>query len=115
MKIGEVIKGVRSKIEDLQLQSTLGMPPKVRAGRERMALTVVANIKKVKEECTKLCEKSAQIWTNLVEDPGMKVVEAKLREAQEKGQEYLGRINTLPPAECMTTILAQRQSYVEVE
>jgi hypothetical protein len=50
-----------------------------------------------------------------VEDPEMKVVEAKLREAQEKSQQALERITTLPPAECMTTILAHRQSYVEVE
>jgi hypothetical protein len=69
----------------------------------------------VEEECAKLCEESAQIWTDLVEDPEMKVVEAKLREAQEKAQQASEKITTLPPVERMTTILAQRQSYLEVE
>jgi hypothetical protein len=45
----------------------------------------------------------------------MKVVEAKLREAQEQAQQASERVTTLPPVEHMTTILAQRQSYLEVE
>jgi hypothetical protein len=60
----------------------------------------------VEEECTKLCEESTQIWKDLVEDPDMKVVEAKLREAHEKEQQYSEKITTLPPYECMKTILA---------
>jgi hypothetical protein len=81
LKIGEAIKGFCMKIEDLQLQSTSGTPPEEQVGRERMNDEIVANIKKVEEECTKLCEESAQIWTDLVEDPEMKVMEEKLREA----------------------------------
>jgi hypothetical protein len=60
------------------------MPPEVRAGRERMMMTTITNIKKVEEECAKLYEESVQIWKDLVEYPEMKVMEAKLREAQEK-------------------------------
>jgi hypothetical protein len=52
-----------------------------RAGRERTTMTVIANIKKVEEECMKRYKESAQIWTDLVEDPEMKVMEEKLREA----------------------------------
>jgi len=59
-------------------------------------MTFVANIKKVEEECTKLCEESTQIWIDLVEDPKMKDVEEKLMEAQESSQKYFERINTLP-------------------
>jgi hypothetical protein len=45
-----------------------GTPPEVREGRERTTMTIVANIKKVEEECAKLYEESTQIWTDLVED-----------------------------------------------
>jgi len=79
--IGEVIKIFRTRIENLQLHSMPGTPPKERAGRERTMMTTITNIKKLEEECTKLYEESAQIWTNLVEDPKIKVVEAKLRDA----------------------------------
>jgi hypothetical protein len=88
----------------------LGMPPELREGRDKMEMTIVANIKKVEEEFAKLCEESAQIWTDLVEYLEMKAMEVKLREAQEKAQETSKRINTLPPAERMTTILLQRKS-----
>jgi hypothetical protein len=81
LKIGEVIKGFPTRIEDLQLRSTPGTPPEEREGRERMTtLTTIANIKKVEEECTKICEESVQIWTDLVEDPEMKAMEEKLRD-----------------------------------
>ena len=45
----------------------------------------------------------------------MKVVETRLRDSQEKMHKYLESINTLPPAERMMTILAQRQSYDAIE
>jgi hypothetical protein len=61
-----------------------GTPPEVCEGRERMEMTTVSNIKKVEGECTKLYEESAQVWTKLIEDPKMKAIEAKLREAQER-------------------------------
>jgi hypothetical protein len=63
--IGEVIKGFFTRIEDLQLCSTPGTPPEEREGREKMTMTVIENIKKLEEECAKLCEESAQIWTEL--------------------------------------------------
>jgi hypothetical protein len=66
---------------------------------EREQMMTVENIKKLEEECTKLCEESAQIWTNLMEDPEMKVVEARLRDVQEKVQKASESINTLPPVE----------------
>jgi hypothetical protein len=47
LNIGEVIKGFRSKNEDLQLRSMLGTPPKVIAGRERTMMIEVTNIKKI--------------------------------------------------------------------
>jgi hypothetical protein len=50
-----------------------------------------------------------------VEDTNMKVLQDKLREAQEKAQQALERTTTLPPAKCMTKFLAQRQSYLEVD
>jgi hypothetical protein len=92
-----------------------GSPPEVREGRKRMTTTTVANIKKIEGECTKLCEENAQVWTELIEDPEMKVVEAKLREVQEHAQQAAERVATLPPVECMSSILAQRQAQVEVE
>jgi hypothetical protein len=61
LRINEVIKGFRTRIEDLQSCSTSGTPPEEREGRERIALIAVAHIKKLDEECAKLCEESAQI------------------------------------------------------
>jgi hypothetical protein len=51
----------------------------------------------------------------LIEDPKMKVVEAKLGDSQEKVKKHLDNINTLPPTKRMATILAQRHSYMEFE
>jgi hypothetical protein len=47
--------------------------------------------------------------------PEMKVVEAKLREAQEQVHQAAERAATLPPMERMLAILAQQQAQVEVE
>jgi hypothetical protein len=55
------------------------MPPEVHEGRLRMKMIVVAKIKKFEDECTKICEESAKVWEELMGDPEMKVVEAKLR------------------------------------
>jgi hypothetical protein len=48
------------------------------------------------------------VWTKLIEDPEMKAIEAKLREAQEHAHQATERVATLPPMEHMTTILDQR-------
>jgi len=45
----------------------------------------------------------------------MKAVEARLRDVQEKTQKAFENISTLPPEEHMMTILAQQQSYDEIE
>jgi hypothetical protein len=55
LNIDEFIKGFRSHIEYLQLCSALGMRLEVREGRERIVITTVTNIKKIEEECAKLC------------------------------------------------------------
>jgi hypothetical protein len=102
------------KIEDLQL-STSGTPPEEREGRERMTMTSCSQHQESGGRMHKTLRGKHKIWTDLVEDPEMKVVEEKLREAQEKAQKASESINTLPPVERMMTILAQRQSYVEVE
>jgi hypothetical protein len=56
INIGEVIKGFHVQIDDLKLQSMPGTKHEVREGRKRMVMKIVANIKKVEEECTKICE-----------------------------------------------------------
>jgi len=68
-RIGEVIKGFHTRIEDLQSHTALGTPLEERERRERIAMTMVANIKNLDEESVKLCEEILQIWTNLMEDP----------------------------------------------
>jgi seryl-tRNA synthetase len=47
LNIGEVIKGFRETIQDLQLMKMLGNPPEVYKCRERMEMTTVANINKI--------------------------------------------------------------------
>jgi len=69
LKIGEVIKDLCTRIEDLQLHSTPRTPSEEREGGERTTLTFIDSIKKVEEECAKLYEERTQIWTDLVEDP----------------------------------------------
>jgi hypothetical protein len=96
------------------LCSTPGTPPEEREGRERTIMTSIETSRIGGRMCKSMKE-SAKIWKDLVEDPEMKVVEEKLRDAQEKAQKDSESINTLPPAESMTTILAQRKSYMEVE
>jgi hypothetical protein len=83
-KVKEVIKGFHTRIKVLESRTTPRTPPKKKAQRERTVMTSVASIKSLKEECAKLCEETRQIWTNLMEDLEMKVVGARLRDAQEK-------------------------------
>jgi hypothetical protein len=77
--IMEVIKGFQTKIKDLESCKTPGTPLKEREQRERTSMTTLENIKELDEECTNICEESAQIWKNLMEDPEMKVIEDILR------------------------------------
>jgi hypothetical protein len=67
--IREVIKGFYTRIEDLEMRSTLGTQPEEKTQRERIVMTVVVNINKLGEERANLCEESVQIWINLMEDP----------------------------------------------
>jgi hypothetical protein len=67
LKIDELIKGFQSQIEDLKLRSAPGTTPKLREGRERIAMTTVEYTKKIKEECAKIFKEIAKIWTKLVE------------------------------------------------
>jgi hypothetical protein len=83
------------------------MPPEVHEGRVRMETTTVSKIKKFEDECTKICEESVKVWEELMGDPEMKAIEAKLREAQEQVHEAAEKVTTLPPVERMEAILAQ--------
>jgi len=46
-----------------------------------MATTTFTNINKIEWEWNKIDEESTQIWRDIVDDPKMKAVEAKVREA----------------------------------
>jgi hypothetical protein len=107
LNIGEVIKGFREQIQDLQLRRTLGTPLEVHEGMVRMAMTTISHINKVEDECEKLCKESVQVLKELMGDPKMKAIEAKLREVQYQVHEVAEKVETLPPVESMTTILAQ--------
>jgi hypothetical protein len=47
------------RIEDLQSHSTSRTPLEEREGRERKMMTKITNVKKLEEDCIKLCKKSA--------------------------------------------------------
>jgi hypothetical protein len=51
-----------------------------------MTTITVAKIKKFEDDCACLCEESAKVWEELMEDPEMQVVEAKLRASARAGQ-----------------------------
>jgi hypothetical protein len=91
------------------------MPPEVREGRLMMSTKAVVNIKKVEDECGKIREESVQVWKNLMGYLEIKAIEAKLREAQEQVHKEVEKVATLPPVECMESILAQWKACVEVE
>jgi len=78
--IREFIKGLYTRIEDLESRNTWGMPPEENSQRERTIMTIIENIKKLDEECTNLCEERTHIWKNLMEDLEMKSMEARLRD-----------------------------------
>jgi hypothetical protein len=78
-------------------------------------MTSFVSIKRINEECTKLCEEGTQIWTNLMEDPKMKAVEGRLRDAQEKVHKASENISRVPLAERLTTILGSMQSYTKIK
>jgi predicted nucleic acid-binding Zn-ribbon protein len=78
--IKDFIKGLYTRIEDLESRNTRGMPPEENSQRERTIMTIIENIKKLDEECTNLCEERTHIWKNLMEDSEMKSVEARLRD-----------------------------------
>jgi len=71
-------------IEDLESCITPTTPPEEKTQREKTTITSVENIKSLDEECTKLCEESMQICTNLMEDLEMKAMEDRLMDVQEK-------------------------------
>ena len=71
-----------------------------------MTTTSVANIKKIKGECEKIYEENEKVWETLIEYLKMKVIEDKLREAQEHAQHATERATTLPLVECMSSIQA---------
>jgi len=66
------------------VRTTLGKPPKEKEQRERTTMTSIKIIKSLDEECASLCEESTQVWTKLIEDMNMKVVEERLRNAHDK-------------------------------
>jgi len=94
-KIKEVIKGFSTRIKDLDSHITPRTPPKEKEHKERTSMTLVEIIKSLDEECVKLCEERMHIWTNMMEDIVMKVVEARLRDVQEKAQKDLDNISML--------------------
>jgi hypothetical protein len=114
-KIREFIKGFCTMIEDLESCSTPRTPYEEKEQRERIAMTSVESTNILEEECEKLCEESTQIWKNMMEDPKMKVVEARLRDAQENAQKASENISMLPTFECMVAILARRNLYTEID
>jgi hypothetical protein len=107
LKIGEIMKGFRINIQDIQMNSTLGMPPEVHEGRLRMEMIAVAKIKKFEDECENFCEESVKVWEELMGNPEMKVVKDKLCESQEQANEEANKVTTLPPVERMDAILDQ--------
>jgi hypothetical protein len=50
-----------------------------------METITISNIKKVEDKCAKLCKESVQVWIELMRDPKMKGIEAKLREVIRAG------------------------------
>ena len=78
--IKDFIKGLYTRIEDLESRNTWGMPPEENSQRERTIMTIIENIKKLDEECTNLCEERTHIWNNLMEDPKINSMEARLRD-----------------------------------
>jgi hypothetical protein len=85
--IGEVIKGFRSKIEDFESHTVPRTPPEEREQRENLMHASFANIKILEQECTRMCDESIHIWTQLIMNPKLKEIEDKIRSTQEKAHQ----------------------------
>jgi DNA repair exonuclease SbcCD ATPase subunit len=77
-RIDEVIKGLHTKIEDLESCTMLGTHLEEKEQREKKTTTSVVNIKSLYQECERLCDKSMQIWTKLMMNPELKEIEDRI-------------------------------------
>jgi hypothetical protein len=77
--------------------------------------TSVEKIKILEQECIKMCDEGTHIWTELTNNPELQALEEKIRTMQEQVHQATERVNTLPPTERMTTLLANRKLYSAVE
>jgi hypothetical protein len=114
-KISAVIKGLWNKITELELCTLPGTPPEEREQRERTTQTSVEKIKILEHECINMCDEGTHIWIDLTTNPELQALEEKIRTMQEQVHQANECVNTLPPAERMTTILANRKLYSAVE
>jgi hypothetical protein len=114
MKISESIQGFHMNIVDLEACTTPSTPLEEREKREKTSLMTVESIKSLDEECVKLYEESTQVWTQLLENAEIQVLEQRLQTMQEKAQKIKDTMNTLPPKERMTAIIENRQLNQEI-
>jgi len=81
MKINEVIQGFCMNIFDLEARTIPSMPPKEIQQREKTVVTTVESIKILEEECMKLYEERTQVWTQLLENAELQMLEQMLHTA----------------------------------
>jgi hypothetical protein len=99
----------------LEAHTTPCTPTKEKEQRDKTTITSIKINKSLGEECERLCEESTHIWRQLMVNPKMKEIKERVRSGQGKAQKSNERINTLPVAEHMTTILVNIQLYNEIE
>jgi hypothetical protein len=76
-RIEKTIQHYKEKIKELEEHVTPTTPPEVRVQREQEATTTAEDIDRSIQRVTDLLEKSAQLWTHLLED-------GSLQELQER-------------------------------
>jgi hypothetical protein len=66
--IVQTLQHYKDQIKELEERTVPTTPPEIRAQREQDATTSVENITHNIHRMTELLEKSAQLWTQLLED-----------------------------------------------
>jgi hypothetical protein len=75
----------------------------------------MVKIKILENECIKICNKGTCMWIEMKNTPERKVLEEKTQIVMEQANQATKHVNTLPPTERMTTLLAIRKLYLVVE
>jgi hypothetical protein len=76
-KIAQTMQHYKDQIKELEERAVPTTPPEIRVQREQDVIASAENIVQNIHRLTKLLEKSAQLWTQLLEDGSLQEMQGK--------------------------------------